>query len=973
MSIELRSLAAVALCALLGSSCLPVETEPSDDAGAVGDISTPPDVPEDPVAGEDVKPPLDDEITSDVQNEDLTSPDPGMEADANPEIPEPECMKDADCNDGDPCTDDSCDPLAGCSHDDVGQKDGDGCCHPGDGFLEDDDCPEEVCNGQDDDNDGVTDEPPGEGVFSSPYSYQEGCAHHPLVVDLGGDGWLDILALENPGMEWGYYKLVKFTNKGPSTPNGNFSSYHGTSNLVRGSKGIVVADFDQDGKPDLAYPCENTYDPEYKCVTTALGKNGFKSQLPWYTGEFDTVAIDLAAGDLDQDGSPDLVTIDSATSVSTLLNDNDFYMSPYMDDNITAYDAGFTGGELEYIALGDLDGDDRPEAIVTSPVGFLNVLWNDGAGNFVDKTQYTWEAHVPHDIVLNDFDQDSHLDVLVLLSSGDGTFAFTVLMNLGNGVLVEDTQYPLPGPTMPTVVDLDVDGAPDVVVPGDEDGLELLILKNDGTGQFEPSDPVYLGGFLTEVQGPLAAGDMDNNGYPDLIATSYHEESEGWWADVEWGPFIRILYQNVLEGACFDDLEEKADVGQCKSGKTWCLGGGDTAFCHGQVLPNEEKCNDVDDDCDGEEDEVTKECFGGFSWELESGPCKKGYKTCTDGEWSKECFDDITPVNDFCDEVDNDCDGETDEPDCYTGPKGTLDVGACVSGIQDCEGPEPEVCAGEVVPQIEQCNNVDEDCDDYFDNDTPCAGWVQIPAGELWMGCEPDCPANAKPLHKVELGPFQMDRYEVTVAEYAACVESGTCTIPSDNLGGCNWGKEKYQQHPVNCLDWFQAKAYCEWKGWRLCSESEWERAARGSTNYSYPWGYPGDTDGKICEYAVVKAEVLLYSGAHSYWSWEEGCGTHHTYPFGSKSKGHSPFFALDMAGNVAEWVQDSYHPSYEGAPADGSAWESADAELRVHRGGSYEDKLEFCETWQRSSATPDFRKAAIGFRCCKSGLAPMP
>jgi formylglycine-generating enzyme required for sulfatase activity len=98
----------------------------------------------------------------------------------------------------------------------------------------------------------------------------------------------------------------------------------------------------------------------------------------------------------------------------------------------------------------------------------------------------------------------------------------------------------------------------------------------------------------------------------------------------------------------------------------------------------------------------------------------------------------------------------------------------------------------------------------------------------------------------------------------------------------------KASDHPVVCVAWDEAKAYCEWVGKRLPTDIEWEKAARGTDGRTYPWG----DDELSCEYAI------MYEG-------DAGCERKTTWPVGSKPKGASPYGAVDMSGNVLEWVAD--------------------------------------------------------------------
>ena len=158
---------------------------------------------------------------------------------------------------------------------------------------------------------------------------------------------------------------------------------------------------------------------------------------------------------------------------------------------------------------------------------------------------------------------------------------------------------------------------------------------------------------------------------------------------------------------------------------------------------------------------------------------------------------------------------------------------------------------------------------------------VYVPAGDFMMGSD-DYGIEEKPLRTEYLDAFWIDKTEVTQAMYALCTAED-CKKPACVYTGDN--------NPVVCVTWKDANAYCEWAGRRLPSEAEWEKAARGTDGRIYPWGNEPAT----CDYAVM--DDLLGSS--------NGCGEDAPWAVGSKPAGISPYGALDMAGNVAEWVAD--------------------------------------------------------------------
>jgi len=226
--------------------------------------------------------------------------------------------------------------------------------------------------------------------------------------------------------------------------------------------------------------------------------------------------------------------------------------------------------------------------------------------------------------------------------------------------------------------------------------------------------------------------------------------------------------------------------------------------------------------------------------------------------------------------------------------------------------------------------------------------WLSIPGGRFSMGSNDG--SDERPVHRVTVRNFQMAKTEVTVEQYKACVDAGACTAP-DTGGYCIWGVAGKESHPVNCVDWDQAKAFSEWAGGRLPSEAEWEYAARSAgKERKFAWGN-GDA---TCERAVISD-----GGA--------GCGKDSTWPVCSKTKGNSEQGLCDMAGNVWEWVQDWYHGSFNGAPTDGGAWESPTGSIRVVRGGSWGYGAFRARAAFRDSLDPGYRGDCVGLRPVRS------
>jgi formylglycine-generating enzyme required for sulfatase activity len=232
------------------------------------------------------------------------------------------------------------------------------------------------------------------------------------------------------------------------------------------------------------------------------------------------------------------------------------------------------------------------------------------------------------------------------------------------------------------------------------------------------------------------------------------------------------------------------------------------------------------------------------------------------------------------------------------------------------------------------------------------ADMVEVPAGSFWMGCTPadgSCFSNESPYHEVTLDAFLIDVTEVTVSDYADCVSAGVCTAPG-TVAACNWGVPGREDHPVNCVDWYEAEAYCAWTGKRLPTEAEWEKVARGTDERIYPWGNTSPD----CTLAIMD------DGG-------DGCGLNSTWPVGSLPGGASPYGALDMAGNVWEWVSDWYGSSYYSSSPASNPTGPSSGSSRVCRGGSWYLPGASLRASNRAAEAPSFNDDFVGFRCASA------
>ena len=243
---------------------------------------------------------------------------------------------------------------------------------------------------------------------------------------------------------------------------------------------------------------------------------------------------------------------------------------------------------------------------------------------------------------------------------------------------------------------------------------------------------------------------------------------------------------------------------------------------------------------------------------------------------------------------------------------------------------------------------------------------ITIPAGSFTMGSE-EGQSDERPVRIVTVDAFRIDRYEVSVEAFSECVDAGQCREPY--RGGdvfpmpwermnCNWGLAQRASHPINCVNWYEANAFCRWAGKRLPTEAEWEKAARGDDERRYPWG----NEQPDCERAVIDVGG-------------DGCGRETTWPAGSKPLGASPYGVEDMSGNVWEWVDDWYaYDYYAWAPVANPRNTSEETVPRqpgwgtgkTLRGGSWADQASSIHSAANRlgypiDTPPDY---TIGFRC---------
>jgi len=228
---------------------------------------------------------------------------------------------------------------------------------------------------------------------------------------------------------------------------------------------------------------------------------------------------------------------------------------------------------------------------------------------------------------------------------------------------------------------------------------------------------------------------------------------------------------------------------------------------------------------------------------------------------------------------------------------------------------------------------------------------VFIPSGEFFMGSEEGA-IDAKPMRKVYLDSYYIDKYEVTFYQFFAFIDQ--TGHRKERLAGYLSSTVTEDMplfiqpfNPIVGVSWDDAVDYCRWKGKRLPTEAEWEKAARGTDGRKWPWG-----NDEQSEYAN-----LLGNDGELY-----------TAPVNKFSRDVSPYGVHDMAGNVMEWAADWFNQdSYRLLPVDNPVG-VPNGERRIIRGASWNDSVKRAQTSIRFKMYPEYRDVTIGFRCVKTG-----
>ena len=256
-----------------------------------------------------------------------------------------------------------------------------------------------------------------------------------------------------------------------------------------------------------------------------------------------------------------------------------------------------------------------------------------------------------------------------------------------------------------------------------------------------------------------------------------------------------------------------------------------------------------------------------------------------------------------------------------------------------------------------------------FQDCAACPEMVVVPAGSFMMGS----PASEDgrddvegPQHAVTIGaPFAVGVYEVTFAEWDACVRAGGCGgyRPGDE----GWGRGS---RPVMRVNWEDAQGYLQWLSretgarYRLLTEAEWEYVARAGTRTARYWGA---SESGQCRYGNAADAAARREFPDANASDFAGCSDGYVFSAPVGSFQPNAFGLYDMLGNVWEWTEDCWNGDYSGAPANGSAWGSGDCSQRVLRGGSWSTIPGSLRSALRFGISAGVRNLDLGFRVART------
>lgn len=277
-----------------------------------------------------------------------------------------------------------------------------------------------------------------------------------------------------------------------------------------------------------------------------------------------------------------------------------------------------------------------------------------------------------------------------------------------------------------------------------------------------------------------------------------------------------------------------------------------------------------------------------------------------------------------------------------------------------------------------------------------CPELVALPRGSFRMGVRPATDVfrdQASPVRTVSLAyHLALGRSEVTRGEFARFVQATAYRTDAESGAGClvstatatvvrndaNWRSPGFAQtdtDPVVCVSWNDAQAYVAWlnsiapvKTYRLASEAEWEYAARAGVDATrYPWG-DDLSYSLVCSWANSgdqSARAIVPRFVNAFWT---NCADGYGYTAPTSGVQANAFGLRHMLGNAWEWVQDGWHPNYNGAPTDGSVWVAGTSgNSRIYRGGSWNNHPTYLDPAYRASGAPTFAEEGLGFRVARA------
>jgi len=605
------------------------------------------------------------------------------------------------------------------------------------------------------------------------------------------------------------------------------------------------------------------------------------------------------------------------------------------------------------VALGDLDSDGDLDAFVTngSQGDRRNAIWlNDGEGKFAISEQ---ELGFGMGVVLGDFDADADLDALVT----DWYAPAVIWLNDGNGVFTDSGRVLIDGDGMGAALgDLDGDGDLDFFLARDGGNTAWI---NDGAGNFTDTAQ-HLGEEITD---DVALGDLDNDGDLDILAGGWDEHARVWLNDgsgtfTDSGKKLTSKYLHI-HGLELGDLDSDADLDVFMAiagdiNQVWFNDGAGNFSLKEQEMPfssdNEIALGDLDSD--GDLDAFIAIALSGDQIWLNDG----FGNYVSSGLRLGDQYSAQVQLGDL------DSDGDLDAFIAH----GNLSLHSGGGLPNTVWLNETSVLNTLQLPKVAIFGN-------HWTRPSDNLAMIFVPSGTFPMGstleeidaaialcrehysiCNRWYYMREDPQHLVIMDGFWIDQTEVTNAQYHLCVEAGVCSPPLE----CKRGESTYYDqdkadHPVVCVDWFDAQTYCDWAGARLPTEAEWEYAFRGEAGVIYPWG--DQFDGSRLNYCDANCRET-----HADDRYDDGYEK--TSPVMSYPQGASWVNAWAMSGNVSEWVADwlsDFTPEEQTNPIGPETGSE-----KILKGCSWTFHPTYCRGALRASIPPSTRYDFVGFRC---------